>query len=70
MLNPFYASHRPAEHVKHGPLRAGCRSKSLLNDLPINVTPERVRIQLAGEPRISAYFLDDNSFPPEGSGSG
>ena len=30
------------------------------------MTPERVRIQLAGEPRISAYFLDDNAFPPEG----
>ncbi len=66
VLNPFYASYRPAEHVKHGPLRWLPIEKSLLNDLPINVTPERVRIQLAGEPRISAYFLDDNAFPPEG----
>jgi hypothetical protein len=66
VLNPFYASYRPAEHVKHGPLRWLPIEKSLLNDLPINVTPERVRIQLAGEPRISAYFLDDNSYPPEG----
>ena len=56
----------PAEHVKHGPLRWLPIEKSLLNDLPINVTPERVRIQLAGEPRISAYFLDDNAYPPEG----
>ena len=66
VLNPFYTSYRPAEHVKHGPLRWLPVEKSLLNDLPINVTPERVRIQLAGEPRISAYFLDDNAFPPEG----
>jgi hypothetical protein len=66
VLNPFYSSHRPAEHVKHGPLRWLPIEKSLLNDLPINTTPERVRIQLAGEPRISAYFLDDNAFPPEG----
>jgi hypothetical protein len=66
VLNPFYTSHRPAEHVKHGPLRWLPIEKSLLNDLPINTTPERVRIQLAGEPRISAYFLDDNAFPPEG----
>ena len=66
VLNPFYTSHRPAEHVKHGPLRWLPIEKSLLNDLPINVTPERVRIQLAGEPRISAYFLDDNAYPPEG----
>ena len=66
VLNPFYTSYRPAEHVKHGPLRWLPIEKSLLNDLPINTTPERVRIQLAGEPRISAYFLDDNAFPPEG----
>ncbi len=66
VMNPFYASYRPAEHVKHGPLRWLPIEKSLLNDLPINTTPERVRIQLAGEPRISAYFLDDNAFPPEG----
>jgi hypothetical protein len=66
VLNPFYASYRPAEHVKHGPLRWLPIEKSLLNDLPINTSPDRVRIQLAGEPRISAYFLDDNAFPPEG----
>ncbi len=66
VLNPFHTSYRPAEHVKHGPLRWLPIEKSLLNDLPINTTPERVRIQLAGDPRISAYFLDDNAFPPEG----
>jgi hypothetical protein len=66
VMNPFYTSYRPAEHPKHGPLRWLPLEKSLLNDLPINVTPERVRIQLAGEPRISAYFFDDNAFPPEG----
>jgi len=66
VMNPFYTSYRPAEHAKHGPLRWLPLEKSLLNDLPINVTPERVRIQLAGEPRIFAYFLDDNAYPPEG----
>jgi hypothetical protein len=66
VLNPFHTSYRPAEHVKHGPLRWLPIEKSQLNDLPINTTPERVRIQLAGDPRISAYFLDDNAFPPEG----
>lgn len=66
VMNPFYTSYRPAEHAKHGPLRWLPLEKSLLNDLPINVTPERVRIQLAGEPRIFAYFVDDNAYPPEG----
>jgi hypothetical protein len=66
VLNPFYTSAKPAEHVKHGPLRWLPIERSLLNDLPINVTPERARIQLAGTPRIFAYFLDDNAYPPEG----
>ena len=66
VLNPFYTSAHPAEHAKHGPLRWLPIEKSLLNDLPVNVTPERARIQLAGTPRITAYFLDENAYPPEG----
>jgi hypothetical protein len=66
VLNPFYVSYHPAEHMKAGVYRWLPVELTLLNDLPINVTPERVRIQLAGEPRIFAYFLDDNAYPPEG----
>jgi len=66
VMNPFYTSYHPAEHMKHGPLRWLPIERSLLNDLPINVTPERARIQLAGTPRLFAYFLDDNAYPPEG----
>jgi hypothetical protein len=66
VMNPFYSTFRPAEHTKHGPLRWLPVEKSLLNDLPVNVTPERARIQLAGTPRITAYFLDENAYPPEG----
>jgi hypothetical protein len=66
VMNPFFTSFRPSEHPKHGPLRWLPIEKSLLHDLPINTQPERVRIQLAGTPRLTAYFLDDNAFHPEG----
>jgi hypothetical protein len=66
VLNPLFSSFRPSVHTKHGPLRWLPVEKSLLNDLPMNTQPERVRIQLAGEPRITAWFLDDNAYHPEG----
>jgi hypothetical protein len=66
LLNPFYASYRPAEHVKAGAYRWLPVELSLLNDLPINVNPSRVRQPLAGTPPVSAFFLDDNAYPLEG----
>jgi hypothetical protein len=39
---------------------------SLLSDLPMNVTPSKVRQPLGGTPPVLGYFLDDNAFPREG----
>jgi hypothetical protein len=66
VLNPFYVSFHPAEHAKSGPFRWLPVEKTLLNDLPVNVTPSRVRQPLGGTPPVSAYFLDDNAYPREG----
>jgi hypothetical protein len=66
VLNPFYASYHPADHVKAGAYRWLPVELTLLNDLPINVTPARVRQPLAGTPPATAYFLDDNVYPMEG----
>jgi hypothetical protein len=66
VLNPFYVSFHPAEHAKKGVYRALPVELSLLNDLPINVTPSRVRQPLGGRPPIAAYFLDDNVYNREG----
>jgi hypothetical protein len=69
MLNPFYASYHPAEHVKAGPFRWLPVELTLLNDLPVNVTPSRIKQPLppaSGGPPTLAYFLDDNAFPLEG----
>ena len=66
VLNPFYVSFHPAEHAKSGPFRWLPIELSLLNDLPVNVTPSRVKQPLGGEPPLLAYFLDDNAFPREG----
>ena len=40
---------------------------TLLNDLPMNVTPDKVKQPLGGVPPVLAYFLDDNAYPREGN---
>lgn len=66
VLNPFFVSYHPAEHMKSGVYRWLPVELTLLNDLPINVNASRVRQPLAGAPPASAYFLDDNAYPMEG----
>ncbi len=66
VLNPFYTSFHPAEHAKRGPYRVLPVELSLVNDLPINVTPSKVKQPLAGTPPVQAYFLDDNAYAREG----
>lgn len=66
VLNPFYSSFYPAEHPKSGPLRLLPVELSLVNDLPVNVNPSRVKIPLGGQPPLQAYFLDNNAHRPEG----
>lgn len=66
VLNPFFTSYRPAEHTKRGLFRLLPVELSLLNDLPMNVTPARVKQPLGGEPRVQAYFLDDYTYNREG----
>lgn len=66
VLNPFYTSFHPAEHPKRGLFRLLPVELSLLNDLPMNVTPRKVRQPLAGTPPVLAYFLDDNAHDREG----
>jgi hypothetical protein len=66
VLNPFYTSFHPAEHPKSGPYRVLPVELSLVNDLPVNVTPSRARQPLSGDPPLLAYFLDDNAHHREG----
>jgi hypothetical protein len=66
VLNPFFVSFHPAEHAKSGPYRLLPIELSLLNDLPVNVTPSKVKQPLGGDPPLLAYFLDDNAYPREG----
>ena len=65
IINPFTVSIRPAEHVKSGPYRWLPAELTLLNDLPMNVTPHKVKVPLGGVPPVLAYFLDDNAYRPE-----
>lgn len=63
VLNPFYSSFSPQEHAKHGPLRWLPVEMTLINDLPINVRTDRVRVLFGQGPRFQIYFLDDNAYP-------
>jgi hypothetical protein len=67
ITNPFIASFRPSEHVKSGPYRVLPVEMTLLSDLPMNVTPTRVKVPLGGVPPVLAYFLDDNAYGRERS---
>jgi len=64
--NPLYASFHPAEHSKRGLYRVLPVELTLLNDLPVNVNPSRIKQPLGGTPPVLAYFLDDNAYGREG----
>ena len=66
VLNPFFATFNPAEQAKQGPLRLLPVELTLVNDLPINTRPERVRVWFGVDRRFQIYFLDDNAYPREG----
>jgi hypothetical protein len=66
LSNPFYASFHPGEHSKTGLFRLLPPELTLVNDLPVNVSPSRSRQPLGGTPPVSAYFLDDNAYNREG----
>ena len=66
LSGPLYAARNPAEHAKTGLFRWLPTELTMVNDLPINVVPSRIRQPLGGTPPILAYFLDDNVFNREG----
>jgi hypothetical protein len=67
LLNtPFYTSFYPGEHTKTGLFRRLPLELSLVNDLPVNVSPSRSRQPLGGIPPLSGYFMDDNAYNREG----
>lgn len=70
LLNPFYYSFKPYEHMQHGPLRWLPVELTLVNDLPINTNPGRVRVWFGdnpdlGDPGFQIYFLDENAYQRE-----
>jgi hypothetical protein len=66
LLNsPFYTSFYPGEHSKTGLFRRLPLELSLVNDLPVNVSPSRSRQPLGGTPPLSGYFMDDNAYNRE-----
>jgi len=68
LLNPFYSSFRPGEHLKSGVHRWLPLELTLLQDLPMAANPDRSKLALGGTPPMLGYFPDDNAFNPEGDG--
>ena len=66
VTNPLVATRNPAEHAKTGLFRYLPTELTMVNDLPINVVPTRIRQPLGGTPPVLAYFLDDNIYNREG----
>jgi hypothetical protein len=66
LLNPFYSSFNPGEHLKSGAQRWLPLELTLLQDLPMAANPDRSKRPLGGPPPMLAYFPDDNAFNPEG----
>jgi len=66
LLNPFYSSFNPGEHLKSGAQRWLPLELTLLQDLPMSANPDRSKRPLGGTPPMLAYFPDDNAFNPEG----
>ncbi len=66
ITGPFFATRNPAEHAKTGLFRWMPTELTMVNDLPINVVPSRIRQPLGGSPPILAYFIDDNIYNREG----
>ncbi len=64
--NPFYAVRHPADHSKTGLFRWLPTELTMVNDLPVNVQPTRIRQPLGGTPPVFAYFIDDNIYSREG----
>ncbi len=70
LSNPFYAVTHPQDHSKSGVFRWLPTELTMVNDLPINVAPSRIRQPLGGsdtQPPMLAYFIDDNAYNREGN---
>lgn len=64
--NPFHAVRNPSDHSKAGLFRWLPTELTMVNDLPVNVSPSRVRQPLGGTPPVFGYFIDDNVYNREG----
>src|SRR5688572_20159454 len=65
ITSPFSATRRPAEHSKTGLFTWLPTELTMVNDLPVNVLPTRIRQPLGGSPPVFAYFIDDNVYNRE-----
>ena len=68
VLNPYYTAKYPYWNIDHGAVRALPVELTMVNDLPIMLDVTRAPIRLQGDPPLTLYLLDRNSFAPEPAG--
>lgn len=68
LVNPFFVSKYPFWNVDHGACRWLPIELTMVNDLPIMLDRNRVKIPVGENPTLSLYFLDENVYPPEPAG--
>jgi len=66
VANPFHASTHPYEHSKSGLFGRLPIELTMVNDLPLNLQPDRFKQPLGGTPPVFGYFIDDNIYAREG----
>ena len=60
LVQPFVTAAHPWRHVEHGLFRLLPVELTMLNDLPVLLTPGRGRMPYGEDPRLHLYLLDSN----------
>jgi hypothetical protein len=70
LVNPFWAAKFPYLVTEKGPARRLPVELSMANELPVRLAqPLRAPIQYRTDPGVKLYFLDQNAWPPEPTGT-
>jgi hypothetical protein len=70
LVNPFWAAKFPYLVTQKGPARRLPVELMLSNELPVRLAqPLRAPIQYRLDPGVKLYFLDENAWPPEPTGT-
>jgi cell shape-determining protein MreD len=68
LVNPFFVAKYPYWNVDHGAYRLLPIELTMVNDLPVMLDRNRVKIPVGQNPTLSLYLIDENVYAPEPAG--